>query len=382
MALLDSVHLTMLIGPTLPLPAPPTLMEALQSVEVTHRDDGPNGFQISFSLGRGSLADVLDYGMLLGPVLKPFNRVILVVTHNGLPAVLMDGVVTHRQHAPDTEPGSALVTITGEDVSVMMDLEEKRAAHPCLPDMAIAAKIMLGYAKYAIVPDVRPPMALDMPLPVMRVPMQVGTDLQMLRGLAARNGFVFYVEPGPVPGTNRGYWGPPKRLDLPQPALNIGMGRDSNGAKLQFEYDALAPAVVGDTVQDSVTGARLPVRTFASTRLPPLVLDPATTPLHTTRSVLASAPGGLNMVQAYGRAQAVTDNASDAVVTARGEVDTLRYGRALRARGLVGVRGAGYTHDGLYYVKRVTHKIGPGTYTQDVTLTREGETALLPVVVP
>lgn len=382
MALLDSIHLTLLIGPALPLPAPPELMEVLETVEVTHRDDGPNAFQITFNLSRGSLLDTIDFGMLLGPALKPFNRVILIVTFNGVPAVIMDGIVTHRQHAPNAEPGDALVTLTGEDVSVMMDLEEKRALHPCLPDMAIAAKLILSYAQYAIVPDVRPPLAVDIPLPMVRVPTQQGTDLQMLRDLATRNGFVFYVEPGPVPGVNTGYWGPPKRLDLPQRALNFGMGRDDNVTQMSFEYDALAPAGVSDTVQDSLTGARLPVLTFIGTRVPPLALDPAMSPLHTTRKVLARGSGGLNLVQAYGRAQATTDLASDSVVTATGELDAVRYGGALRARSVVGVRGAGYTHDGFYYVKQVTHKISAGQYTQSFTLTREGETSLLPVVVP
>ena len=44
-------------------------------------------------------------------------------------------------------------------------------------------------------------------------------------------------------------------------------------------------------------------------------------------------------------------------VTGKGELDVLRYGSVLKARQLVGVRGAGPAFDGLYYVKSVTHKI-------------------------
>src|SRR3712207_8587317 len=47
-----------------------------------------------------------------------------------------------------------------------------------------------------------------------------------------------------------------------------------------------------------------------------------------------------------------------------GTVETARYGHALRARRLVGVRGAGRTYDGLYYVRRVTHSIERGSYRQ------------------
>ena len=50
----------------------------------------------------------------------------------------------------------------------------------------------------------------------------------------------------------------------------------------------------------------------------------------------------------------------------------LRYGRVLKARQLVGVRGAGPAFDGLYYVKSVTHKLKRGEYKQSFTLVRNG----------
>jgi hypothetical protein len=86
---------------------------------------------------------------------------------------------------------------------------------------------------------------------------------------------------------------------------------------------------------------------------------------------------GLNFVQAYARAQGETDAGAD-VLTAEGRLDAIRYGWVLTARSLVGVAGAGYQHDGLYYVKRVTHDIRRGGYTQSFTLTREGLGATVP----
>jgi hypothetical protein len=50
--------------------------------------------------------------------------------------------------------------------------------------------------------------------------------------------------------------------------------------------------------------------------------------------------------------------------------------------GWSGPRGAGWQHDGLYYVKRVTHRITRDDYTQSFTLTREGVGATTPVVPP
>ena len=49
---------------------------------------------------------------------------------------------------------------------------------------------------------------------------------------------------------------------------------------------------------------------------------------------------------------------------------------------LVGVRGAGLTYDGLYYVESVTHNIKRGEYKQSFTLSRDGVVSQTPVVMP
>ena len=60
-------------------------------------------------------------------------------------------------------------------------------------------------------------------------------------------------------------------------------------------------------------------------------------------------------------------------VRGSGEVDTARYGAVLRARGLVGVRGAGLDYDGFYFVRSVTHSITQGLVHAELhALSREG----------
>jgi hypothetical protein len=374
------IHLTLLIGPTVAVPAPPLLTEALQSAEVTHSDEGRSGFQLTFQSGRGGPLGVLDYPLLANPLLRPFNRVILIATFNATPRVLMDGIITNQQLSPGSEPGSSTLTVTGEDVSVMMDLEEKSAEHPAQDETIIANKLILMYAQYGLIPLVIPPLVIDPPIPIERVPVQQATDLQFLKQLAERHGYVFYVTPGPAPFTNVAYWGPPKRLDLPQRALSINMGAASNVTSISFGNNALAPTLVQGEVQDRTTNQSVPVRTFASTR-PPLATQPAwlvNQPNVRTKQFRAS---GLNVMQAFARAQGITDASADAV-TADGELDALRYNGLLQARGIVGVRGAGYSYDGFYYVKRVTHSIRKGEYKQRFSLSRDGVGSISPVVVP
>lgn len=382
--MLLGVNLTLLIGPTVPIPATPDIAEAVQSVSITHNDEGRSGFQIVLRVGRAGPTDLLDYRLMLNPLLRPFSRVILMVIFNAIPRVLMDGVITTQQFAPGNQPGTATLTLTGEDISVMMDLEKKRAEHPAQSEMLIALKLIAQYAQYGLIPLVIPPTAIDQPLPTERTPVQQGTDLEYLRTMAQRFGYVFYVEPGPAPGTNFAYWGPPKRAGIPQRSLSVNVGPETNVDSINFSYNAMAPTVVKDDIQDSLTHQRLPVQTFLGTRMPPLAAFPAL-PVNLPKvrtSLLDNSGSGLNIIQAYARAQGITDKSLDNVVTAQGELDALRYGDLLRPRGIVGLRGAGFTHDGLYYVKSVSHTISKGQYKQRFTLTREGTGALTPVVIP
>ena len=65
---------------------------------------------------------------------------------------------------------------------------------------------------------------------------------------------------------------------------------------------------------------------------------------------------------------------------AEGKADGGRYGAVLRARGLVGMRGAGLSHDGLWYVRKVVHTLAPGRYEIGFTLARDGHGAITPVL--
>jgi hypothetical protein len=374
-----STILTLLIGPTIPVPAPPLLVDALDHVEVTTSDRGRSGFQIVFSAGRSGSADLVDYPLLSQQQLRLFSRVVLLIAFGGPPKVLMDGVITHRELIPGTAPGGGTLTVTGEDVSVMMDLEEKTAEHPAQPENVIATLLIASYPTYGLIPQVIPPPVIDPPIPIERVPAQYGTDLAYLNTMAARFGFVCYVTPGPVPMTNTVYWGPPVRTGPPQPALTVDMGVQTNVEEIAFRASALAPAKVRGLVQDAVSDQAVPVESAASLRVP-LSAQPDWLTLPSTRTRLAGY-SGLTATQALARAQGTADASTDSV-TATGTLDALRYGDLLTARGLVGLRGAGWTHDGLWYVRQVTHRIQRGEYTQQFTLARDGSGSTIPAVRP
>jgi len=374
------VRVTLLVGPTVAVPVPPEVILAMRKVEVTHKDEGQSGFEITFAVGRAGPEDVMDYALAAGPLLKPFNRVIVVVTFSVTPRVLMDGIIARAEMSPGAQPGTATMTIKGEDVSVMMDRKEVSAEHPAQDETIIANKIIATYAQYGLIPRVIPPVAIDPPIPIERTPVQQGTDLAYLRQMAARHGYVFYVIPGPVPFTNTAYWGPPLRVGVPQRAITVNMGPETNATIAEAREDGLGPTLVTGQVQDRTTNAAVPVQTFASTR-PPLAAFPTWLVNMANARQEQFRGSGLNFSQSMGRAQGRTDASVD-TVKVTGELDAGVYGQMLESRALVGVRGAGYMNDGFYYVKRVTHKIENGKYKQGFELTREGRGSTTPVVVP
>jgi hypothetical protein len=73
---------------------------------------------------------------------------------------------------------------------------------------------------------------------------------------------------------------------------------------------------------------------------------------------------------------------NSSAISGSGSLDVLRYGRVLRSRMLVGVRGAGLAYDGMYYVDSVTHNIKREEYKQSFSLSRDGVISNTPRVLP
>ena len=363
----------LLIGPVLPGPAPQPVMDALTSAQVTTTAGQADGFQLTFALSDKS---VLNQVLLPVGYFDPGIRVILLVILGGLPTVLIDGIITRQDVAPSDTPGASTLTITGEDLSVLMSFEFKHVCYPGLPVEGVVGVILAQYALYGIIPAPVPPILLDVPDPIEQIYTQSGTDLDHLRALAGYAGYVFFIQPNPVPGTSIAYWGPEVRVSVPQPALNVNMDAATNVESLSFSYDGLARKQLTVTIQEPVTGLSIPIPVpDISILRPPLAARPAVT----LRQAPLPDTAKLNPVQAalMGLGQAVAD--SDAV-TGQGTLDVLRYGNILKARQLVSVRGAGISYDGFYYVTSVTHTIKRGEYKQSFQLARDGLVSLSPVV--
>lgn len=373
--LLSGINLTLMIGPAVPMPVPQAVLDALTSVEVMAKTDGPSVFQLKFTIAKNSPLHTIF--LLASSAQIPLLRVVLYVTMNGAPEVLIDGVMTDHQITPGGAGESPVLTITGEDLTRVMDyIDFTGIPYPAMPPEARVLLVLAKYAVFGVIPMIIPSIMIDVPIPVDRIPLHQGTDLYYIRKLADDVGYTFFIKPGPAPGTSIAYWGPDIKVNVPQPALNIDMDAHTNVESLNFSFNSDAGTLPIVYIQEQFSKAPIPIPIPDITPLsPPLGAIP---PLPKQFPVI-DGTSKLTPIQALLIGMAKAAKKAD-VVTGTGSLDVLRYGRLLQSRGLVGVRGAGTAFDGLYYVKSVTHNIKRGQYKQNFTLARNGLVSTLPRV--
>lgn len=374
--MLKGVQLSLFIGPAIPVPVSQEVLDALTSVTVTSASgESESGFELQFSLSNKSPLQTLF--LLAGGASVPFIRVVIVVTLNASPEVLMDGVMLNSSISPGSDGAHSTLTIKGKDLSAVMNyIDFTGVPYPAMPVVARVLLVLVKYAAFGIIPLVIPPIVSDLPIPTERIERHQGKDLEYIRLLAHRAGYVFYIEPGPEVGMSKAYFGPEIKIGVPQPALNFNMDAHTNIESLQFTFDKETKVMplVYFLEEKSKLPIAIPIPDISPLN-PPLGLIPPIPPKIQAPSgrVFSSPLQGIM----YGLSEA--SKTADAV-TGTGSLNVLRYGRPLKSRQLVGVRGVGLAFDGLYFVSKVTHSIKRGEYKQSFELKRNGLISTIPKV--
>jgi hypothetical protein len=249
---------------------------------------------------------------------------------------------------------------------------------PAMPPEVRVFLLLTKYAFLGVIPKIIPSVMVDIPIPIEQIPTQQGTDLAYIKHLADDVGYVFYMEPGPVPGTSFAYWGPEIKVGSPQPALNVNMDAYTNVESISFSYDTEKKELPIIFIQNE------------QTRVPYVVPIPDINPLSPPLGLIPALPKKFPFIPETAKYSPIRGilvglakaSKSAEVVNASGSLNILRYGHILKARKLVGVRGVGTAFDGLYYVKSVTHSIKRGEYKQNFKLSRNGLVSIVPEVEP
>jgi len=141
------IQLTLLIGPVVPIPAPRVVMEALDSVEVRTAAGKSSGFSLTFQFASKSELNTLFLiaGAQSSGLATPPLRVMLIVTLNGTPQPLFDGVMTNVQVQAGSNGAAGKMTVIGEDLTKVMDMLDFSGLP--FPAMPIEAQVALMCAK-------------------------------------------------------------------------------------------------------------------------------------------------------------------------------------------------------------------------------------------
>jgi hypothetical protein len=369
------VQLSVLIGPAIAVPVPRLVLDALDSVTVQiGSGDTQGGFELSFTVDRRSPLTTLF--LVAGGAIPPVLRVCLVVTVNGTSEVIMDGVMTN--HELRTSGANPTLVIKGKDLSALMDwIELDGLPYPAMPPVVRVLAALSKYIPLGVIPETIPSIIEDVPIPIEAIPRHQGTDYAYIKGLAHEAGYVFYLDPGPVPNTSKAYWGPEIRVGVPQPALNLDLDLpDRNVEQLSFTFDKERKEMPIVWIQEQFTNVPVPIPIPDINPLdPPLGVLPPIPPKIKFLDETAKLKPWVALMRGFAYAGQHGDS-----VFGTGTLDVARYGRLLRSRSLVGVRGAGDPFDGLYYVSSVTHTIKRGEYKQSFTLARNGLLSTIPKV--
>jgi hypothetical protein len=334
------------------------LYSDVSRIEVELDDEQAATFRIELStrLGSDGTWTHVDDGRI-----APWKPVAIHVGFDDGFEPLVSGFVTRVDTTFDADAGGCRVEVWGSDGSALLDRVERLRGWPNRKDSDIAAEI---FAEYALTPQIDDTAVVHGS--AVSTIMQRETDLQLLRRLAARNGFECFVE------DRTGYFRAPPAVQEPQPTLAVRFGDQTNVTWYVVSLDATRPSEIGMFQLDRTEKTVL--STVVDNGAPALGADGAADLL----------PSGVTPARAFVAMNASTGLAEmeplcrtlydrgDWFVTGEGVVDGNRYGSVLQPRRPVTIKGVGERHSGVYAVGRVTHAIDAGGYTQRFQVRRNG----------
>jgi len=337
-------------------PAPPELLDAVQSLDVEDHVDLAGIVRLRIGVAVASSGDAWSF--VDEDMFPRLGRVRVQARVGNAQATLVDAHVVEVRAALDGEPSRSFLDVVAMDATAVMNLEERVRAWPGRSDADVAREVFGEHGLDADVEDTQPVWdEADSTL------MQRGTDIRFLRGLARRNGFECYVETDPVTDRPTGHFHPPRLDGPPQGILTVGMGAPT------VDHFTVRHHMVGvaDAEAHGVDAATLEVQDGAAegSSLKSLGRDEAGKAGR--RRVIVDAGGATEQVETV--SQAMRDRTGWAVA-AEGRLNTALYGKVLRAKRNVLVRGVGRRFGGTYRVERVLHTFTEEGHVQHFTLRR------------
>ena len=340
-------------------------------------------FTLTLDAGRSGPLAAFDTPLLTDSPLQPDARVVLVLTMGAVPQVLLDGIVTETELTPGDRPQQrdARRHRRGRLAPPRPGGARRRAPRARRPP-AGARDRWRPTRRRASCPPRSPPPVTGPAAADRAHPHPAATDLAHLPALADRHGYVATSSPGRCPGVSTLYWGPPVRVGLPQPALSVDLGPDSqrHRGRRPSATDALAPdAVDGRGAGPAASGSacRCTARPACGRRWPPCRCRRCTRPTCAPGGCARAAPATATARAARRRPWTAGADA----VRRRGRGSTAAATAPCCARaGWSACAGPAGPTTGSGTCARSCTTSRPGSYRQTFTLAREGYGATVPVL--
>jgi phage protein D len=303
-----------------------------------------------------------DLPMLVDGRTDAGSELSVIAPVDGKNNYLVKGPVTGQQIHFEHGGAGSFVEVSGSDTSIAMDRETKTTLWSDVTDSDAVSTIL---AQYGYVPDADSTKAGHSEAKHTMV--QRDTDLQFVRRLARRNGFIFWITCDRL-GIETAHFKRPPLDGAPEGELIINL--ESNTlATLDINWDSERPTSVVAAQLDlndksDIDGdvSKSPLQSLGDKSLDEIATE--------TRSIHIAAP---------------VDNAGD--LQSRGEGALIEAGwfiratcqttifalKALvRAHTVINLRGAGTRFSGKYFVSGVRHTIDAAEHRMDVELIRNG----------
>ncbi|MEX0762681.1 MAG: hypothetical protein WD208_13565 [Dehalococcoidia bacterium] len=329
------------------------------SVEVYERAGRPTTYRLRYPVG---INDDGDLTMLSEARFDPGSEVSILVPIGGTQECLVKGPVRGQSMHLDHAAAASWVEVLGSDTTVAMDRENKVTVWADMTDSDVASNIL---ASHGYAPDVHSTStghAEDRHALVQR-----DTDLGLLRRLARRNGFHFWVTCDDS-GMETAHFRPAVLDGGSIVFLSINQEMPNINA-LDIQWDVERPTSVESTELDARAGSDI---NGATTSSGARVLGAANLQAITgdVRSTRLTAPvddaGDLTS-----RSAAVLGEA-EWFVQANTSTTLARLGALVRLHTLANVSGIGSRHSGDYYVTGVRHLVDSSQHRMEIELSRNG----------
>lgn len=297
--------------------------------------------------------------------LVPFGRARIEIRPPGGDfKALVDGPVVGFDSRMSSEPEGSSVTLIVRDDSASLNRRDGIEVFEDVPDHRIAEQIYSNtgtvIASYDVDPTPDPPGTLP------RAVVRRGTEMELLKYLAGRQGMYAYVLPGKKPGQSIGCFKalPAKSDGLPPLVL---LGADRNTESFRVRYDALLPASLEASMlmaeDKSLVSA---VSDFS--RISLLGAEGAYQGL-TGDATQVLRPDRIWSADVERAVAAGTERACYAY-EATGSTLSDGYPDVLQPYRIVVIRGANARLSGEYLIRKVRHTITRSGYVQAFTLIR------------